>query len=156
MQPMVRACSLVAIALLVCGLVLGLLKGVHLPEAKLSIGNANPIVISLPALVLLLISFGLAWCYAVAAVLYAPVWLRAGVLALFAAAMLDQGSAFFVSVTSGRGPLLLVALALLIAAVVAHGWLTWGRNREPLSTGAERALAAGVFVLAGVVEVAAW
>jgi hypothetical protein len=156
MQPMVRVCSVVAIALLVCALVLGLLKGVHLPEAKLAIGNANPIVISLPALVLLLISFGLAWCYAVAAVLYAPVWLRAGVLALFAAAMLDQGSAFFVSVTSGRGPVLLVALALLSAAVVAHGWVTRGENPEPLSTGTERALAAGVFVLAGFVEVAAW
>jgi hypothetical protein len=156
MHPMLRGCALLAIGLLVLGLVLGLLKDVHLPDTRLSIAGANPIVISLPALVLILMCFGLAWCYAICGALYGPLLLRVVVLAVFAYAMLSQGSAFWTSVWSGRGRALLGALVVLAIAVAAHGMETRASGRRPLESTRERVLAAVVFVLVAAVEVIAW
>jgi hypothetical protein len=153
---MLRACALVAIGLLVTGLILGLMKDMHLPDTRLSIAGANPIIISLPALVLILLCFGLAWCYALCAALYGPLLLRVVVLAVFAYAMLDQGSAFWTSVWSGRGRALVGALVALVVAVTAHGVETRGSGRQPLESIRERVLTAVVFVLVGAVEVIAW
>lgn len=153
---MLRACVLLAIGLLVGGLILGLLKDADLPNARLSIAGANPIVISLPALVLILLCFGLAWCYGITGALYGPVLLRLVVFAVFALAMLDQGSAFWTSLSSGRGSALIGALALLALALTAHGLMTRGPGRRPLESARERLLTAVVLALVAAVEVIAW
>lgn len=156
MDPMLRACVLLAIGLLVGGLILGLLKDADLPNARLSIAGANPIVISLPALVLILLCFGLAWCYGITGALYGPVLLRLVVFAVFALAMLDQGSAFWTSLWSGRGSALIGALALLALALTAHGLMTRGSGGRPLESTRERLMTAVVFALVATVEVIAW
>ena len=149
MEPMVRVAVIVAIALLLAGLILGSLKDVPLPEAKLAIGGANPIVIALPVLVLVLLSFCLAWGYAIVGALYSPVPVRVAALGCFALAMLDQGSAFWTSPASGRGALMIVVLALLSVAVGAHGCSRRGKGWRPLGSRGERLLVGVVFVLVG-------
>ena len=156
LEPMVRACAFVAIGFLALGLLIGLLKHAGLPEAKISAGGIGPISLPLPALVLIVLSFGLAWCYAIAAVLYATPLLRLIILGGFTLAMLDQGTAFSPALESGRAVALVACLVILWAAVLAHGVHTHRSAAQPLGSTVDRRGAAAIFVLAGLIQVLAW
>ncbi len=151
MTPPLRAAAVLTMAVLTAVFVLGLVGRAGLPETTISAAGAGPIKLPVPALVLILVGFGLAWCYAVTATLYIHPLLRLAILCLFTFAMLDQGTLFSPALESARAALLVAALAaqwLIVAGTAAPGL----RDRRTV----RKWSAAILFVLTGVIQVLAW
>jgi hypothetical protein len=156
MEPMLRWFVLVAGGLLAAGFVTVLLEHANLPSTQLEIGGRGPIVISIPALVVIVLSFGLAWCYVVMALLYAHPVLRVAVLACFTVAMLDLGTAFSPTLQTGRAAILLAGIISLWLTVGAYTVRASQQDRPQLSPKAERLGACLVFILTATIQLAAW
>lgn len=151
MTPPLRALALLALAVLSAAFVLGLVGRMGLPETTISAAGVGPIKLPLPALVLILVGFGLAWCYAVSASLYVHALLRLAILCLFTFAMLDQGTLFSPALESARAALLVSALAtqwLIVGASAVPGL----RDRRMV----RRWSAPFLFALTGLIQLLAW
>jgi hypothetical protein len=157
MTPLLRCSALAAGGLLLAGMVVVLLEHAGLPCTKLEVAGEGPVEISLPALVLIVLSFGLAWCYAATATLYVHPALRPAILGFFTLAMFDQGTAFSPTLQTWRTAVLLSGLVLLWLFVGAYTLSARWREKLPQPLRLPVGAAAGiVFALAGGIQVAAW
>jgi hypothetical protein len=126
-----KALVVVALVVMAAGFALGLLQDVHQPETQTMLGTL-PVRMSLPALVLVLLSFGLAWCVTVVAAIAAPFAVRVLIIGAFSLAMLDQGTEFSHVLLNAH------AVPLTAALVVLWAWVEGWARRRRLATGAAR------------------
>jgi hypothetical protein len=156
MEPTLRWLVFVAGGLLAAGFASVLLVHADLPTTKLEINGEGAIAISIPALAVILLSFGLAWCYALTATLYAHPVLRGAVLAGFTAAMLDQGTGFSPLLHTGRAAILLAGLIVLCLMIGAYTLRARQSNKAPLGSKVQKLSACAVFASTAAVQLAAW
>ena len=151
MDPLLRGLVAMTVTLLLGGLATVLLKHANLPTSSLDLAGNGTLLLPTPALVLIAVSFGTAWCLAAASALYMNALLRIIVLGGFTLAMIDQGTAFSPTIGGGRGVILVAGLVLLwLVAGLSARDLGGGRSSSPPG----RLIA--TLALAAAVQVAAW